>query len=143
MHAVADSWAYLASRMPSTPGFVSESTMQSMPLSPIACKRVWSKSGRGAARVHVLLIEAFLVPVLHRAFGYVRKVYQPLGDRRRTRPGNTADLDAFRHFLVVLWTYGRGPTVHGQFAQNRVDRRDSAGRAGGSRDITTGACRCQ
>lgn len=56
-------------------------------------------------------------------------------------PGNAADVDAFGHFLVVLWTYGHGgPTVDdsgpqsanglfelvlGQFAQNRVDH-DSA-----------------
>lgn len=56
--------------------------------------------------------------------------------------GNAADIDAFGHFLVVLWTYGSGgATVDdsgprlanglfelrlGQFAENRVGR-DSAG----------------
>ena len=56
--------------------------------------------------------------------------------------GNAADVDAFGHFLVVLWTYGSGGAtlddsgpqlanglfelVLGQFAENRVGR-DSAG----------------
>lgn len=56
--------------------------------------------------------------------------------------GNSADVDAFGHFLVVLWTYGSGGAtpddsgpqlanglfelVLGQFAENRVGR-DTAG----------------
>lgn len=56
-------------------------------------------------------------------------------------PGNAADVDAFGHFLVVLWTYGSGGAtvddsgpqlanglfelILGQFAENRVGR-DSA-----------------